>query len=117
MRRNCRLFQHNRPKADATASDCRGSYRGQSGHGLSILVDDDPAMGFNKRKMEDQRRQAAEKEAAARRATEKQILENAEYLVAVWNERQAKRMPMLFSPTIGAAIMAAGRPCPVHPAG
>jgi hypothetical protein len=22
----------------------------------------------------------------------------------VWNERQAKRMPMLFSPTIGAAI-------------
>jgi hypothetical protein len=24
----------------------------------------------------------------------------------VWNERQAKRMPMLFSPTIGAAIMA-----------
>jgi hypothetical protein len=24
----------------------------------------------------------------------------------VWNERQAKRMPMLFSPTIGAAITA-----------
>ena len=32
-------------------------------------------MGFNKRKMEDRRRQAAEQEAAARRATEKQILE------------------------------------------
>jgi hypothetical protein len=32
-------------------------------------------MGFNKRKMEDRRRQAAEKEAAARRATEKPILE------------------------------------------
>jgi len=29
-------------------------------------------MGFNKRKMEDQRRQAAEKEAAARRATDAQ---------------------------------------------
>ncbi len=30
-------------------------------------------MGFNKRKMEDRRRQAAEKEAAARRATGRQI--------------------------------------------
>ena len=63
-------------------------------------------MGFNKRKMEDRRRQAAEKEAAARRATDRQILEDAEQLVTAWNERQAKRMPMLFSPTIGAAITA-----------
>jgi hypothetical protein len=63
-------------------------------------------MGFNKRKMEDARRQEAEKKAAARRATEKQILEDAEQLVTAWNERQAKRMPMLFSPTIGAAITA-----------
>jgi hypothetical protein len=63
-------------------------------------------MGFNMRKMEDRRRQSAEKEAAARSATEKQILEDADHLIAVWNERQAKRMPMLFSPTIGAAITA-----------
>ena len=65
-------------------------------------------MGFNKRNMEDARRQDAEKEAAGRRATEKQILEDAEQLViARWNERQAKRfMPMLFSPTIGAAVTA-----------
>jgi hypothetical protein len=63
-------------------------------------------MGFNKRKMEDRRRQAAEKEADARRATEAQILEDAERLVAAWNERQTKRMPMLFAPTIGAAITA-----------
>jgi hypothetical protein len=56
-------------------------------------------MGFNRRKMEDRCRQAAEKEAAARRAIEKQILEDADHLVAVWNERQAKRVPMLFSPT------------------
>jgi hypothetical protein len=63
-------------------------------------------MGFNKRKMEDARRQEAEKEAAARRAVERQILEDAEQLVTAWNERQAKRMPMLFSPTIGAAITA-----------
>src|SRR5947209_3063273 len=63
-------------------------------------------MGFNRRKMEDQRRHAAEKEAAARRATDAQVLEDAERLIAAWNERQAKRMPILFSPTIGAAITA-----------
>jgi hypothetical protein len=63
-------------------------------------------IGFNRRKMEDQRRQAAEKEAAGQRATESQVLEDAERLIDAWNERQAKRMPMLFSPTIGAAITA-----------
>jgi hypothetical protein len=63
-------------------------------------------MGSNKRKMEDQRRHLAEKEAKARRATERQTLEDADHLITVWNERQAKRMPMLFSPTIGAAITA-----------
>ena len=63
-------------------------------------------MGFNKRKMEDQRRDAAEKEAASRRATGPQVLEDVERLIAAWNERQAKRTPMLFSPTIGAAITA-----------
>jgi hypothetical protein len=31
--------------------------------------------------------------------------------VTVWNERQAKRMPMLFSPTIGAAITRATGSC------
>ena len=50
-------------------------------------------MGFNRRKLEDQRRQLAEKEAAARRATDAQVLEDAERLIAAWNERQAKRMP------------------------
>jgi hypothetical protein len=60
-------------------------------------------MGFICRKMEDQRRQTSDKEAAARRATDAQVLEDAEQLIAAWNERQAKRMPM-FSPTIGAAI-------------
>jgi hypothetical protein len=56
--------------------------------------------------MEDQRRQVAEKEAAARRATDAQVLEDAERLIAAWNERQANRMPMIFSPTIGAAVAA-----------
>ena len=46
-------------------------------------------MGFNKRKLEDQRREAAEKEAATRRATDAQVLEDAERLIAAWNERQA----------------------------
>jgi hypothetical protein len=63
-------------------------------------------MGFNRRKMEDQRGQAAEKEATTRRATDAQVLEDAERLIAAWNERQALRAPMIFSPTIGAAIKA-----------
>jgi hypothetical protein len=63
-------------------------------------------MGFNRRKMEDERRRVAEKEAAARRATDAQVLEDAKRLIGAWNERQAKRMPMLFSPTIGATIAA-----------
>jgi hypothetical protein len=39
-------------------------------------------MGFNRRKLEDQRREAAEKEAATRRATHAQVLEDAERLIA-----------------------------------
>jgi hypothetical protein len=41
-----------------------------------------------------------------RRATDAQVLQDAERLIVAWNERQAKRMPTLFSPTIGAAIRA-----------
>jgi hypothetical protein len=48
-------------------------------------------MGFNRRKMEDQRRQAAEKEAAARRATDAQVLEDAEPNRCL-DERQARRI-------------------------
>ena len=64
-------------------------------------------MGFNKRRMESERAAVAAKEAAARRALGRQILEDAEHLIATWNARQGGgRMPMLFSPTIGAAITA-----------
>jgi hypothetical protein len=55
-------------------------------------------MGFNKRKMEDDRRQKAEKEPVARRPTEKQILEDADHLITAWNECQAKRMSVLLRP-------------------
>src|SRR5262249_51676735 len=46
------------------------------------------AMGFNRRKMEDQRREAAEKEAATRRATDAQVLADAERL-----DRRLERAP------------------------
>jgi len=52
-------------------------------------------MGFNRRKMEAQHAAAAEREAAAKRAAEPQILEDAGRLVAAWNEQQAKHMPVL----------------------
>jgi hypothetical protein len=54
-------------------------------------------MGFNRRKLEAEQRHAAEKKAAKRCATDTQGLRNAERLIAPWNERQAKRMSMLFS--------------------
>jgi hypothetical protein len=63
-------------------------------------------MGFNRRKMEGDQKAKANAEAAAKRATDAQVLKDAERLIAAWNERQARRMPMLFSPTIGAAIAA-----------
>jgi hypothetical protein len=49
--------------------------------------------------MESKRKAVAEKEAAARRALDPQIVEDAERLVAAWNECQAKRMPLLFAST------------------
>jgi hypothetical protein len=58
------------------------------------------------RKMDADRKTMADAEAATRRATDAQVLEDAERLIGAWNERQAKRMPMLFSPTIGAAVAA-----------
>jgi hypothetical protein len=63
-------------------------------------------MGFNKRRMESGRAAAAAKEAEARRALGPQILADAEHLIATWNARQQAHMPMLFSPTIGAALAA-----------
>jgi phage FluMu protein Com len=47
-------------------------------------------MGFNRRKLDAEQRHAAEKKAAEQRATDAQVLEDAQ----------------LFSPTIGAAIAA-----------
>jgi hypothetical protein len=63
-------------------------------------------MGFNRRNMEADRKAKADVEAATRRATDAQVLEDAERLIADWNERQARRMPLLFAPTIGAALAA-----------
>jgi hypothetical protein len=63
-------------------------------------------MGFNRRKMDADRKAKADAEAVARRASDAQVLEDAERLIGAWNERQAKRMPMIFSPTIGGASAA-----------
>jgi hypothetical protein len=63
-------------------------------------------MGFNRRKMEAERKAKADAEVEAKRAPDAQVLADAEALIAAWNERQRKAMPMLFAPTIGAAIVA-----------
>jgi hypothetical protein len=44
--------------------------------------------------------------AAAERPSDPQVLADAEAVIAAWNERQARRMPLLFAPTIGAALTA-----------
>jgi hypothetical protein len=49
-------------------------------------------MGFNRRKMNADRKAKADAEAVARRASDAQVLEDAERLIGAWNERQAKRM-------------------------
>ena len=71
-------------------------------------------MGFNSRKMDADRKAKADAEAAAQRATDAQVLEDAAGLIAAWNERQARHMPMLFSPTIGAAITARSNVAHIH---
>jgi hypothetical protein len=63
-------------------------------------------MGFNGRRIESERAAVAAAKAEARRRLEPQLAADAVRLVADWNERQAKFMPMLFSPTIGAALAA-----------
>jgi hypothetical protein len=57
-------------------------------------------MGFNKRKMEDQRRKVARRKRLHAVRPKSKSLRMPTTWFAVWNERQAKRMPMLFSPTI-----------------
>jgi len=47
---------------------------------IDLLHAFDTTMGFNRRKMEDQRGEAAEKEAAIRRATDALVLGDAEPL-------------------------------------
>jgi hypothetical protein len=63
-------------------------------------------MGFNRRKMDDERRRKADKQAPARRGLDPQLKADGRRLVTEWNERQAQRAPLLFSPTIGAAVAA-----------
>jgi hypothetical protein len=45
-------------------------------------------MGFNRRKMEADRKAKADAEVAAKRATDAQVIEDAERLIAAWNERR-----------------------------
>jgi beta-phosphoglucomutase-like phosphatase (HAD superfamily) len=60
-------------------------------HSLAFHFDDDLAMGFNRRKMEAERRTKADAEAEAKRATDAQVLADAEALIAAWNQRQRNR--------------------------
>jgi hypothetical protein len=56
---------------------------------------------MNRRRVEDQRRAAGENTA---KPLDPLVLEDAGRMIAVWNERQARHLPMLFAPTIAAAL-------------
>jgi len=56
---------------------------------------------MNRRKIEEQRRPPA---ADAGKPADRLALEDAGRVIAVWNDRQARHVPMLFAPTIGAAL-------------
>ena len=60
-------------------------------------------MGFNRRKIEADRRAKASAQEAFRRTADPHVREDAERLITAWNARQARQMPALFAPTIGAA--------------
>jgi len=106
------LISSSRVQFDHHDSFSSASYFGQHLSTIAPLQPFSPAahtgaaMGFNKRKMEDRRRKAAEQDAAARRALGPQIIEDSVKLVEAWNARQAAHMPVLFSPTIEAAVTA-----------
>jgi hypothetical protein len=68
--------------------------------------DEYSSIGFNRRKLEADRKAKVDAEGRPRRATDGQVLADAQSLVAAWNERQARRTPLLFTPTIGAALAA-----------
>jgi hypothetical protein len=72
-------------------------------------------MGFNRRKMDAERKALAASDAASQRATDAQVLEDAEHLIGAWNERQARRMPMLFSPETSCQHHGP-KPCQLHAA-
>ena len=63
-------------------------------------------MGFNRRKIEADQKALHDSQLAVQRAAAAQVRDDAERLIVSWNERQARRMPLLFSPTIGAALAA-----------
>ena len=56
---------------------------------------------MSRRKIEDQRRVVVADDG---RLTDPLVLADARRVIGAWNERLAQGMPMLFAPTIGAAL-------------
>jgi hypothetical protein len=50
------------------------------------------------------RRKAEDQRCAGAKLADPLVLQDAGRLIAAWNERQARHLPMLFAPTIGAAL-------------
>jgi hypothetical protein len=72
-------------------------------------------MGLNHRMLEAERKAKAGAEAAAGHGSRAHALADAKRLIAHWNERQDRRMPLLFGPTIGAAVASRHHSCSLLP--
>jgi len=63
-------------------------------------------MGPNRRALDRAEAAANKAKAEKHRATDKAVREDAEQIIAAWNERIAAGQPMLFAPSIKAALAA-----------
>ena len=87
-------------QSQAPPGACRGGRKRDTSDGyLSYRLSDSRGCGSSARPAP-----CGDIELASRRATDAQVLADAERLIRAWNKRQARRMPMLFAPTIGAAL-------------
>jgi transglutaminase-like putative cysteine protease len=95
--------RHNRPRIGRIVMA-----RGRDATDVAIVTSFGPCTltGFKVKTDEVVTTREAGAEAVARHAIEAQVSQDAERLIGDWNERQARRMPLLFAPTTGAAFAA-----------
>jgi hypothetical protein len=68
-----------------------------------------PPMGINRRRLDREQARARVEEERVRQNREEAANMDAVWMIEAWNARLADRRPLLFSPTVGAAVAAGYR--------